>query len=139
LTTTTDDGIARCVLHSVTDREIVLAVPGSEYRLHLVPTVPASAIATEPGKRIRGRIEARALRMHGTTGGGRFIEPVWGAPRIVAGAVRSIDEASGCVLIDPAVPVWVSPPDDQDRSVIRVGDLANFYVESGATFTPVEG
>ncbi|MHC4414516.1 MAG: hypothetical protein ACYS0G_04450 [Planctomycetota bacterium] len=130
--------LARGVLTSLTDSVLVLAVPGTEYRLQLVPTVPAGEISTPVGKRVKGTIRATALRMHAAQAGGRFIEPVWGAPRIVAGRAVAVDAENKRVLVDASVPMWVSPPDGQDFSVIREGGLVNFHVESGATFTPVE-
>ena len=128
--------LARGVLESLTDDELVLAVGHSNYRLHLVPTVPASEIDVPVGKRIRGVIEARALRIHPARGGGRFIEPIWGAPRIVAGKVLQVDQANQRVLVDVSVPMWVTVPEGQDFGVLEEGQLVNFYVQSGVTFSP---
>ncbi|MHC5026160.1 MAG: hypothetical protein ACYTGR_05280 [Planctomycetota bacterium] len=130
------EAMARGVLESVTDDLLVLAVSGTDYRLSLRPTVEAAMIETPPGKRIRGIIKARALRIHGAEGGGRFIEPVYGAPRIVAGTILAIDESASRVLVDVAVPMWVTWPEGQDTSILEVGKLVNFYVESGTSFTP---
>ena len=130
------DALARGILSELSDERLVLAVPGTDYQLHLVPTVKASKVKTPVGKRIKGTIEARSLRIHPARGGGRFVEPVYGAPRIVAGTVIALDEAKGRVLVNVAVPMWVSWPEGQDLGVFEVGGLVNFYVESGATFTP---
>lgn len=129
--------LARGILESLNDGELVLAVRGTEYRLHLVPTVPPGEISTPLGKRIKGTIHARALRMHPAAGGGGFIEPVWGAPRIVAGTVIAVDPDKRRVLVDVGVPMWVEAPEGQDLGVIREGQLLNFYVESGTRFRPV--
>ena len=59
------------------------------------------------------------------------------APRIVAGQVMAVDGEKNRVLVDACVPIWVRAPEGQDSSVIREGELINFHVESGATFTPV--
>ena len=131
------EGIAVLVLKSVSDERLVLAVPGTDYELSLVPTVPASSIETPPGKRIRGTVTARALRIHAAIGGGRFIEPVYGAPRIVAGTVLVIREDERRVLVDAVVPMWVSWADEQDVAALQPGRLVNFYVESGTAFTPI--
>ena len=133
-----DQAVARGVLESLDDELMVLAVGGTDYKIHLVPTVPARAFVTPVGKRIRGSIEARALRIHPARGGGRFIEPVWGAPRIVAGQVIAVDEPANRVLVDVGIPVWVIVPRGQDSSILRNGRLVNFYVQSGTTFTPLE-
>ncbi len=130
-------GLVRGVLESIEDGRLVVGIPHTEYRLHLVPAVPAGELEAELGRRIRGTIEAKALRMHRARGGGRFIEPVWGAPRIVAGSVIAVDDARRRVLVDVSVPMWVEIPPGQDFTILRAGELVNFYVESGATFRPV--
>lgn len=130
--------LARGVLRSLSDECLVLGIPGTDYEIHLVPTVPADQIRTPVGRRVTGTIEAKALRMHAAEGGGRFIEPLLGQPRIVAGTVVSIDEPGGRVLVDVAVPMWVNWQPGQDLSVLGEGRLVNCYVESGATFTPQE-
>ena len=137
MTTDTEPrALARGVLESLADDELVLAIPHSNYRLHLVPTVPASEVDVPLGKRIQGVIEARALRIHPARGGGRFIEPVWGAPRIVAGKVIHVDQPNHRVLVSASVPMWVTAPDGQDLGVLEEGQLVNFYVRSGMTFSP---
>ena len=132
-----DQALARGVLESLSDAKLVLSIPGTDYKLQLVPTVPVGEIDVQVGGKIKGLIQAKALRIHPARAGGRFIEPVWGAPRIVAGRVVALDPASHRVLVDAAVPMWVTAPPGQDLSVIREGQLINFYVESGATFRPV--
>jgi hypothetical protein len=129
---------ARGTLVSVSDEKLVLSIPGTEYRLDLVPTVPAASIGVAPGKRIRGVINASALRIHAAAGGGRFIEPVYGAPRIVAGVILQVDEERQRALVDVTVPMWVHWDPGQDTSVLQVDQLVNFYVRSGTSFTPGE-
>jgi hypothetical protein len=130
--------LTRGVLESLDDNEIVLAVHHTEYKLHLSLT-PAKGMDASVGSRIKGTIHARALRMHAARGGGRFIEPVWGAPRIVAGRVRAVDESQQRLLVDTGVPMWVEAPEGQDLGVVRAGALVNFYVESGTRFQPATG
>ncbi|MHC4129221.1 MAG: hypothetical protein ACYTE6_08835 [Planctomycetota bacterium] len=133
----TDDetrALTRGVLEALDDHELVLAVPHTEYRLHLAPACDITAAIGSP---IRGTLHAKALRMHAAQGGGRFIEPVWGAPRIVAGTVRARDEQQRRLLVDTGVPMWVEVPPGQDLGAIREGELLNFYVESGTRFRPV--
>lgn len=124
------------VIESVSDDMIVLKITGTDYQLHLVPTVPATEIGASEGKRIKGTIQAKALKIHPANGGGRFIEPGYGAPRIVAGVVLAVDNESRTVLVDVAIPMRVALSDDQDLNVCQVGELVNFYVESGTSFTP---
>ena len=128
------EGIARGVLDEVDDQHLVLAVSGTEYRLRLAIAADEGELASHVGKRIKGRIHATALRMHAAQAGGRFIEPVWGAPRIVSGAVLSGDEAKNRLLIDVSVPMWVTMADGQQAKDFGEGQMVNFYVTSGTRF-----
>ena len=60
-----------------------------------------------------------------------------GQPRIVQGVVRGVDQASNRLLCDVVVPMWVEPFDGQQATEFTAGDMVNFYVQSGITFTPV--
>lgn len=131
-----DAQLVRGVLESLDDELLVLAVPGTDYKLHLIPGVRAAEIRTPIGKRIKGVIHARALRMHKASAGGQFIEPIYGHPRIVQGEVLAVDPAARRVLVDVAIPMWVETAAGQNIAAINPGDLVNFYVQSGATFTP---
>ena len=128
------DGIARGVLEELSDEHLVFAVPGTEYRLRLAIAADGSKMASQVGKRIKGRIHATALRMHTAQAGGRFVEPVWGAPRIVSGTVRTVDEAKNRLLVDVAVPMWVTMADGQHAPDFAEGRMVNFYVTSGTSF-----
>ncbi len=136
----TTEAVARGVLEEVREDRLVLAIAHTDYRLHLVPTVPAARLQPHLGKRVKGTIHARALRIHPAAGGGRFIEPVWGTPRIVAGKVLSADPGTKEAVIDLTVPFVVRTMEEQVfEGILEPGRLVNFYVETGATFTPVEG
>jgi hypothetical protein len=141
VTTTTDvqsESIVRAVLESAGDDKVVLSVPNTDYQIHLVPTVPASALKSKVGKRIKGVIHGNALRVHPAKGGGRFIEPVWGMPRIVAGKVLSADALNKRFVVDLTVPFVVTTlPEQEFAGIIEPGKLVNFYLQSGSTFTPV--
>ena len=115
------------------DGMITLEVPGSSYQLKLICE---ATVKTPLGKRITGTINAQALRMHPMAGGGRFIEPVWGEPRIVAGSIQQIDAANNRALINVGVPMWVECPPGQDFDILHPGAMATFYVRSGTRFTP---
>ncbi len=132
------DGIARGMLEELGDEQIVFAVHGTEYRLSLVFQDGGSALASQVGKRIKGRIHATALRMHTAQAGGRFVEPMWGAPRIVSGAVQTVDEAKNRLLVDVSVPMWVTMADGQHATDFAEGQMVNFYVTSGTSFELVE-
>lgn len=120
-------------LKEVMDDIAVLSVPGTDYELHLATNGRISSVL---GKRIRGEIQARALRMHRCKTGGNFIEPVYGRPRIVQGTVLHVDGENRRVLFDMAVPVWVTPHDGQAIDDFHPGEMWNCYLESGTSFAP---
>jgi len=128
------DGIARGVLEELGDEHLVLGVPGTEYRLRLAIAADRSKMASHVGRRIKGHIHATALWMHAAQAGGRFVEPVWGAPRIVSGTVLTVDEAKNRLLVDVSVPMWVTLADGQQATDFGKGQIVNFYVTSGTSF-----
>lgn len=132
--TTTD--LCRAVLLEVLDGDVVLGLPGTSYRIRLRCKGDASSLMGRVGKRILGRIEGKAMRMHAAHGGGRFIEPVFGHPRIVNGTIAAIDAPGRRVLLDMVVPAWLTLAEGQAADDFAVGQLVNLYVESGMTFTP---
>jgi len=129
----------RAVVAAIDGEFVEITIPGTSYRLRLV-CADAESLRPRLGRRVNGRLEGRALRMHVTAGGGRFIEPAEGMPRIVQGSVQSFERrADGGivrVLVDIAVPVWVEPMPEQCFDEIALGDLVNFYMQSGARFVP---
>jgi hypothetical protein len=135
-TITAEQATARVIVDAIDDGRIVVHLAHTDYYLHLALTVPASSVTTPPGKRIRGTIEGRALRVHPTSGGGLFVEPVNGAPRIIAGRVKAVDAEARRMLLDVGVPITLALNDDQDANALTVGGMVSGYVESGTTFTP---
>lgn len=130
------DDVARGIIQSLIDARIELTISGTNYQIHLTPAVPVAQIAVAVGKRITGRIHGKALRIFKAHGGGRFIEPIWGEPRIVAGIVQAVDEPNRRILVDVAVPMWLTLAERQPADMFKVGDLVNCYVESGTRFEP---
>jgi hypothetical protein len=74
--------------------------------------------------------------MHRTGAGGNFIEPLDGRPRIVQGTVLAIDPAADEVLMDLVVPIRLEMFEGQSASEFATGEMVNFYMHPGATFTP---
>ena len=110
------------------------AFPNTNYELHLVPGRP---ISTQPGKRLIGRVEARARRVDIVEAGGRYIEPVIGRPRRVQGVVISADQGAGTITVDAGVPIKAGLTDArQSPADFTPGTLVAFDIVDGATFTP---
>ena len=131
---TTDSDLVRGTLESANGNEITISLPGTDYRLRFTQAGPT---AVHPGKRVKGVVRMKALRMHKAEAGGAFIEPINGQPRIVQGVVRAIDPAANRLLCEVVVPMWVEPFDGQQATEFATGDLVNFYAQSGTSFTPV--
>lgn len=123
--------LATLRLESVADGIAEFTVPGTQYRLDLAVD---AGLEDRTGRRIRGRVRGRALRMHRASAGGNFIEPLQGHPRIVQGVVLAIDPAANEVVLDLVVPVRISMHEDQDAGSFSTGDVVNFYMESGTRF-----
>ena len=88
------------------------------------------------GSRILGTAHAKALKVHQAAGGGAFIEPLQGEPRIVAGRVIKCDEDG--VLVRSAIPLVIEVEEASDLDKCKPGEFINFHVESGMTFRPID-
>lgn len=126
----------RATLASIEDGSVELALAHTDYRLRFVLGVDAERVAIPVGKRIRGTVVASAMKFLRAAGGGRFVEPVVGEPRIVTGTVLHVDREGGRVLIDVSLPIWIEPNEDQDWDEFEVGALATGYLHSDPVFTP---
>jgi hypothetical protein len=103
----------------------------TSYQVHLRAAGPTGVAV---GKRVIGRIEARAKRIDRVQTGGRYVEPVYGRPRRVQGMVIAI--AEGKVVVDAGMPIHCAPTDPRQRaSDFAAGDFVSFDVLDGATFT----
>lgn len=76
---------------------VVFTVPGTLYKLHLVPEPGQSA---SKGAKLVGTISCDARRVDRVAGGGRFVEPLVGRPRRVQGTIIAIDAASNRLVLD---------------------------------------
>ncbi len=127
--------IATGVLAEKSPEKLVLAVPGSDYRLHLVPV---GTIDAQVDERVSGIIRAKARRVDVISAGGRFIEPVFGRPRRVQGRIIDGDPKANTITVLAAVPVTVSLMPQQHTGQFAPGQMVSFDVEPGATFSVAE-
>ena len=123
-------------LLALDDEYVELGIPGTDYRIKLIPGEGMDEHAARIGKRIRGRVDGRALKVHQPPAGGNYIEPIMGHPRIVQGMVIATDPSSRRLLIDLVVPAWIELMESQSAAEFATGDIVNFYMHSGTTFTP---
>ncbi len=117
--------------------KVVLAFPGSDYQLHLVPERP---VTTTPGKRVLGIIKAQARRVDVVRTGGQFVEPVMGRPRIVQGRVVEVNASPngpGTLTVLAPMPILLKLGELQHAGQFKIGDLVNTHTLPGATFAPL--
>jgi hypothetical protein len=128
------EAVFTAVVESVADGRIVLRLPRTNYQLHLAAPETANGRTLTPGERVHGIVHGEALRMHAAHAGGKFIEPIWGAPRIVAGVVLHADEKQRFVIVDAVAVFRLTVPAHQSFAELAPGTLVNFYLKSGARF-----
>ena len=120
------------VIESVDGADVHISVPGNAYRL----TFKWGGEAPPVTGRCKAVLRAHALRVHHATAGGRFVEPVSGAPRIVAGTIEAVDAESATVALRSVVPVHVALEHRDDLEFCMLGATVNFHVRSGAVLHP---
>ncbi len=113
--------------------QIVLRVPDTNYRLHLLIDAPLEA---EVGDRITGTIHCQAKRVDVVPAGGRFIEPVFGRPRRIQGRVIGGDVSQNTLHVQCGVPVIARLMSSQQATDFKVGQMVCFDVVRGAKFAP---
>ena len=123
----------RAILESKTDDTVVLALPQTDYRLHLKTL---SAIPSDPGDRVVGTIRIKAAkRFDVVKTGGRYIEPLMGQPRRIQGDIVAIDTANNTMTVNCVTPVVVSIASVQKASDFEVGRFVAGDVKSDAMFS----
>jgi hypothetical protein len=127
--------LGECVAQTATKPEMVkILFPGTSYELHLVP---AAEITCEKGKRIVGKITGAARRVDLVRTGGRYVEPVYGNPRRVQGAVVSTNDAANAIVVDAGMPIHLTLTDARQKaSQFAVGQLVSCDIMDGTTFHP---
>ncbi len=125
-------GIAQGTLLEQRDGMIVLGLPGTEYQLHLRVSNPLQTPAHRP---VSGKIVARAKRVDVVQTGGRFIEPIYGRPRRLQGAVVATNPGRSSITVDCGpCPFECVLTANQRAASFPIGALVSFDVESGAVF-----
>lgn len=131
-TTQTDLNLATGVATDISDDSFILAVPGSEYRVHLDCKAPL-----KEGKRTSGVITAQAKRIDKIKGGGAFLEPIDCRPRRAQGRVRAIDKSKQTITVfTGAAPIVFRTNGMQSAAEFEIGEMVTLGVEPGASFAP---
>lgn len=132
---TRDPAHARGTLAAATRDSITLRIPGTEYRLELVVSeLPGTPIE----KKLSGIIRAQARRVDVVKSGGRYVEPIFGRPRRVQGAVIAANTSDNSITVDAGVPIICTLTDPRQRAEqFQIGDFVSFDVMPGTRFTPL--
>ena len=125
---------ARVRVLRVQDGLATVAVPGSDYQLQLTVQEGASLGLGSATVLVRGV----ALKVHPTAGGGQFIEPAIGTPRIICGLLRSVDTSHRRLLVDAVIPMVIDVDETTDLGALEMGRLVTTYVASGMTVEPAQ-
>ena len=125
---------ARAVLLQNGDDHVVLGFNETDYQMHLGVL---RRVKQHEGKRVKGLIAAKARRVDRIGAGGKYVEPVYGPPRRVAGRVVAVDAEANSVTVDAGMPnvMKVDAP-NQRATDFAVGDFVTMNVMPGANFTP---
>jgi len=127
--------ISEGVLRASEGGTITLAKPGTDYALELVVGEAPSA---RLGEKIRGEIRVNAARMDVIETGGKYIEPVAGPPRRVAGRIVEIDSRVNLVVVDAGpFNVVCTPHELQKATRFQVDQMVTMGVKPGATFKSI--
>jgi len=123
-------------LRELSEDKLVLDIPHTDYRLHLVP---AGAIDAAIGEKITGRIFCRAKRVDPIRSGGRFIEPNFGRPRRAQGRITGGEPETNRLYVHcGGTPIIATLMPSQKASDFAIGQMVLFDVERGAGFEQVE-
>jgi len=134
MTASTDNATGRRVegrVVSLKDGEVVLAIPGTDYRLHLM--VDDGAEPNDRGE-LGGEIVAEAKRVDVVGSGGRFVEPVNGRPRRVQGRIVGADVGRNAIVVQAGIGPMICRLTDERQSLsdFSIGQLVGFDVKRGA-------
>ncbi len=129
----TSDPVAHGVLAETKEGGIILGVPGSDYRVHLLLT---GTLEAKPGDHISGTIYGTAKRVDKIATGGRFIDPVYGRPRRLQGRVISLDPVKNTISVYAGLPFHCTMMAQQKTSEFELGEMVAFDIERGARFEP---
>lgn len=129
-----DRTIFDCVVQAHDNGVAQLAIPGSEYVLHLAIDEP---IAASIGDTVVGRARASARRIDVIASGGGYIEPMAGRPRRVQGRVIAVDEVNNAITVLGPIPVVCALNSLQKAIQFKPNEMASFDVAPGMSFEPV--
>lgn len=126
---------ARGKVISVEDDRVVFAPSNTSYQLELL--TPNGRYDGPVDTLIECVMRAVARKMYTVSGGGGWIEPIFGKPRIIQGRTRHIDDRY--IVVYAGAPFLIKYPEGQgsvslSEGVIRPGIMINATILPGMTF-----
>jgi len=122
------------VVESISSEQLVLKIPGSDYRLTLVPVGDLGAAV---GDKLAGVVRAKSQRIDIVPAGGRYIEPVYGRPRRLQGCISGGNVSNNEIYVSAGPRIAITPMAPQRAGDFSIGQMISFDVEAGATFEPL--
>lgn len=116
---------------------VILGFDNTNYRMWFrVEDADLAFLRGKVGKRVTGYASVDARKIANCVTGGRYVEPVYGAPQHVQG--RIVEAGESAFVVDAGGPrLHVTPTHpDQPAGSFEVGQLVTFDAMEGATFTP---
>lgn len=127
--------VARVRLLERDGDKVVLGIGGTNYRLHLRLD---GEIDSPVGRRAKGVIATSVWKVDFVSAGGAFVEPVYGRPRRVQGAVEGALPDGNAIIVDVAgCPIVGHLPQRWQAADIPPGTRVGLDVYDTATFQPV--
>jgi hypothetical protein len=127
---------AQGTVKSVDAEQVILHVAGTNYELQLGLS---GSRALAIGEDLRGVIRAKALKVWTTSGGGSFIVPLFGPPRVIQGRVKAID--GKYIIVQAGTLIHIELPEnktayDLKHGAVVAGAMVNITTDGGASFEP---
>jgi hypothetical protein len=121
--------LTRGLVLEQSDGRAVIALPGSDYQLHLQIDRPIECTGQDE---VRGCVAASALKVDRVHTGGLFIEPVYGRPRRIQGRVVAKDPTGNTLTIAGPCVVVVQLDVTQRAGDFPLGELVGFNVKNAS-------
>src|SRR5207249_3707350 len=97
------------IVESVAEGLITLRAPGSNYRNSFLFNGDPTSLSA--GQRVGGAILAPAWKVDNVDLGGNYVEPLYGRPRRMQGAILSINPTANELTVQVGYEVTVKLPD----------------------------
>ncbi len=134
---TNKDGKVRAKIVRLAEGVVTLAVPGTEWEIDF-ELADGAGNGLQAGAIATGVVRAQAQRADVITGGGKYVEPVYGRPRRLQGRILAGDPAANTIVVDCGLAVHCTLMSPQRTADFMGGQMVCFDIEPGASFEPAD-